>query len=94
MKSGMRVLFPIRLDVTCAEKYINANNEMYNVTEMQFCCPVTGLQFQAGTMCPKHTDQLWGLLRFLCRGDLIQNLHQYGVRRRKLSAPRKEVATE
>lgn len=50
MKSGMRVLFPIRLNVTCAAKYIDGNRmQCMMLLKCSLCCPVTGLQVPAGT---------------------------------------------
>jgi hypothetical protein len=63
--SGMRVLFLIQLDVTSATKHIYGNNVLCMLLKCSSCYPVTGLQFQAGTTCPKYTGQPWGLLCFL-----------------------------
>lgn len=50
MKSDMRVLFPIRLDVTCAAKYVNGTRiQCMMLLKCSLHCPVTGLQFPAGT---------------------------------------------
>jgi hypothetical protein len=74
MKSGMRVLFPIRLDVTHAAKYINGNKiPCIMLLKSSLHCPVTGLQLQAGTarfhLPKKHRPSLGrDPFRFLCRG--------------------------